>query len=65
MKELIKINYKSGTSETYWFKKFDAKYEGGSITSLTWESANGAIGPIFIGISNIESVYQLDYSNED
>lgn len=65
MKALVKINYKSGISEAYWFKKFDATYDGGSITSLTWESANGVNGPIFIGVSNIESVYQLDYSNED
>lgn len=60
MKYLIKINYKSGNSEQFWASKFNIETRDGAVIKAEWEGVEGP-APIFINISAIESIYQLEY----
>lgn len=59
---LLQINYKSGNSIKAWFDKFDIKKTGGDITSMEWVETKGqGVRVIFIGIDDIESIFQLEH----
>ena len=53
----VQINYKSGISMISNFRKFDGETKGTEIVSLDWLADGGQ--PIFMNISEIESIYQL------
>ena len=54
----VQINYKSGISVISDFRKFDGETKGTEVVSLDWLADGGR--PIFINISEIESIYQLE-----
>ena len=54
----VQINYKSGISVISNFRKFDGKMNGNEIVSLEWVADGGR--PIFMNISAIESIHQLE-----
>jgi len=56
---LIRLNYKSGASEEFWCSKFDYSIENAELSSISWECIPGLKNPLFTGIENIESVYQI------
>ena len=53
----VQINYKSGISVISDFRKFDGVTNGTEVVSLDWLADGGR--PIFMNISEIESIYQL------
>jgi hypothetical protein len=55
---VIQINYKSGISVVGNYRKFDGDTKGNDVTSLKWVS-DGSGRPIFMNISEIESIHQL------
>ena len=57
---LIKINYKSGISESFWCTNFECKYSGSDITSIKWTRLFDGYHPILVGVDNIESVFVAD-----
>jgi hypothetical protein len=54
----VKIVYKSGHVEYYFFENWGVDREGSNITSVTWKTA-GAKRPFHLGLENIESIVQL------
>lgn len=57
---LIKINYKSGISESFWCTDFECKYSGSAVTSLRWTRLFDGYHPIHAGVDDIESIYVTD-----
>ena len=56
----IQINYKSGRTIIARFQKFSVTSNGAEITKIEWEIDNsGNMKPLFIGIDEIESIFQL------
>ena len=53
----VQINYKSGISVISDFRRFDGVTKGTEVVSLDWLADGGQ--PIFMNISEIESIYQL------
>lgn len=58
-KHFVRINYKSGLTESFWAWKFDYRQQGGSVTDLAWDAAPGGPEPKVIGIDSIESVWLI------
>lgn len=61
VKELytVIVRYKSGQSVTVRCREFTVKTDGlGNITAMTWNIPAGLVGPINVGINNVESVWQ-------
>ncbi len=56
----IQINYKSGISVVGDYRKFDVDTKGNEVTSLKWIAYNSGSRPIFMNISEIESIYQIN-----
>lgn len=54
---LVQINYKSGTSVTMAFKKFEFEFSNGY--TVSWQTADPSHRPIYMNPSEIESIYQL------
>ena len=52
----VVIRYKSGKSITVRAEKITVTRNGGSITGISW--TNMTPDPLFIGLDNIESVWQ-------
>ncbi|NCB49055.1 MAG: hypothetical protein EOM55_05545 [Clostridia bacterium] len=57
---LIKINYKSGISESFWCIDFECKYSGSDIVSIRWTRLFDGYHPILVGVDNIESIFVAD-----
>lgn len=57
---LIKINYKSGISESFWCTDFECKYSGSTITSIKWTRLFNGYHPIHAGVDDIESIFVAD-----
>jgi hypothetical protein len=57
---LVKINYKSGISESFWCTNFECKYSGSDIISIRWTRLFDGYHPIHAGVDNIESIYVTD-----
>lgn len=55
-KSSVVITYKSGHSLRVVVESFKVEYQGGDLISVTWE--NMIPSPMFLGIENIESIYQ-------
>lgn len=55
----VQVNYRSGHTFVGWFTKFDVGYDGGRITSITFEQT-GLPLLAFAGIADIESVVKLE-----
>lgn len=55
----IRVNYKSGISETFWCENFE--YGSGS---YSWKPIyhEGNIKPLLLGSDNVESVWQIDHT---
>jgi hypothetical protein len=53
----VQINYKSGQSIVVKCKEFSCKYRGSTLVELKWEGINS--NPLYIGIDDIESVWEL------
>lgn len=61
LKGLVQINYKSGRSVTMWFKTFNVKRDSrGVLTSVNYEKWNPTEDVFYLGIDNIESIFQLN-----
>jgi hypothetical protein len=56
-KARVKINYKSGLSETIICDEFTVKTVGAEILSVEW--VNPSPRPLHIGANDIESVWEL------
>lgn len=56
-KSKVQINYKSGTSMVVECEDFGLKRIGGDLTSVNWDSCKP--NPMFIGVDDIESVWEL------
>jgi hypothetical protein len=56
----IQINYKTGISMTAWYKSFTIVRDGRGGVDYSWEQLDQAVGPILIGSSDIESIWQLE-----
>ena len=54
----IQINYKSGISVVANYRKFDCMTNGNEVSSAKWISDDNR-RPIFMNISEIESIHQL------
>ena len=52
----VVIRYKSGKTITVRVEKITVTREGGSIAGISW--TNMTPDPLFIGLDNIESVWQ-------
>lgn len=59
---LVRINYKSGTTQEFWCSDFDCERAENGISSLGWKNIPGLLMPISIGddLGNIESIYQVE-----
>ncbi len=57
---LIKINYKSGISESFWCTDVECKYSGSTVTSIRWTPLFDGYYPVHAGIDNIESIFVAD-----
>ena len=58
----IRIVYKSGYYHDFWVYKFDGNQgDGSGLKSVSWIPASSGNDPVFIGLNNIESVYQINY----
>lgn len=55
-KYLIQVNYKSGISMEFWVYYFRFKDN-----EYSWEAAHDDNKPLFLGVDNIESVWQIGY----
>jgi hypothetical protein len=53
----IKVCYKSGQAILSWFTKFEVFYRDNQLTKVTWACYKG-VGPVHLGVDNIESVWQ-------
>lgn len=53
----IQINYKSGISVVGNYRKFGGMTKRNEVSSLEWIS--DGIRPLFMNVSEIESIYQL------
>jgi len=53
----IQINYKSGISVVANYRKFGGVTKRNEVSSLEWIS--DGIRPLFMNVSEIESIYQL------
>lgn len=57
----VRINYKSGNSVEAWFDELDIKHKDGVVHSVSYTTSAGKYKPLFLGISDIESIHQLDW----
>ena len=58
----LRINYKSGKSIEGWFDKFKTKQSAGELNSVEWkESGDEKLRVVYMGISEIESIEQLNH----
>lgn len=61
LKGLVQINYKSGRSVTMWFKTFETKRDQrGVLTSISYDTLNPHEDVYYLGIDNIESIFQIN-----
>lgn len=56
----VKINYKSGNSESLWFESFEVRTRGTELIGLTTTTVKGVQKLMFTGLDNIESIIQTD-----
>jgi hypothetical protein len=53
----VQINYKSGQSIIVKVEKLEVSRRGGTLDSIKWDGI--APEPLFMGIDDIESIWQL------
>ena len=59
-KYLIRINYKSGHSEEIWVLSFEIdNFNIESKRSMKWKTFSDEYYPMFVGITDIESIFQI------
>lgn len=58
----VRVIYKSGAVVEFWTQKFDVKYNGGALTSVSYEvPGDEPVKPMYFGsLERIESVYQIE-----
>lgn len=63
----IQITYKSGKVIILPCKNFSVTSQNGELTKITWElsSRPNDIEPLFIGITDIESIYKIGETDDD
>lgn len=54
----IRVVYKSGYTHDFDVTEFNVKYNGGTITTLTWTPWN-LQSPIFLGIDDVAAVWRV------
>ena len=55
----VQVNYKSGISMVFWVKKFDIEIDKNGKRTVTWEASDPRDNAIYIGVDNIESVWEV------
>ena len=58
---LVQINYKSGNNIKMWFHEFEYVASNGEVEETKWKVSNEFSRPLFMNISEIESVYQIKH----
>lgn len=58
-KFLIKINYKSGKTHSFWCYNFNVNHN-----EITWTSCDDNNKPLKINFGEIESIWQIGYKNK-
>lgn len=56
----VKINYKSGNSESLWYEQFEVRTQGVELVGLSTTTVKGKQKLMFTGLENIESIVQTD-----
>lgn len=57
----VRINYKSGISETHWFTDFKYSKDHSGAMTMKWAPAFTNARPVLLGVDDVESVWQVDY----
>lgn len=57
---LIRVRYKSGAYEDFYVRQFSIKIVGGD-KEVKWKLVDGAKRPMYFGLDNVESVWELKY----
>ena len=59
-KFLIRILYKSGQDQIMWVYNFDCQFPN-TLEKVSYTVVSATTTPIFIGVDNIEAIWQVDY----
>ena len=61
VEQLIRVVYKNGYIHDFWAYDFEGQTENGQLSSLKWSAVDLKNGPIFIGITEIASIWVQDW----